>query len=122
MSEQIPQNKPEQEITLPDVQLGIREPDGDKQFMVTFNAKTKQEADIFGYAVYKVLKDVGLNPFHQIQGEGEKKDFIGYNGYECWKKIDRQVLEDLIPQIKETALQELKDLKAWESQSDSEEL
>ena len=120
MSEKTAQNKPEQEINLPDVQLGIRKPDGDKQFMVTFNAKTKLESDIFGYAVYKVLKDAGLNPFHQIQGAGERKDFIGYNGYECWKKIDRQTLEDLIPQIKEVALQELKDLKAWEFQSDSQ--
>lgn len=108
MSEKIPQSH-SKEIILPDVQLKIREPDGDKNFMVTFNAKTKLESDIFGWAVNKVLKDAGLNPFHQIQGDGERDGFTGYNGYEVWKTIDRQTLEVLLPKIQAEALRYIRD-------------
>ena len=110
MTAEIPQNRPE--VILPDVQLHIQRPEDDKRFMIRFNAETKLQADAFGWAVDKVLDDAGLRPFHQIQGEGEKKGFIGGNGYECWQNTDYETLAALIPKINEEALEYLRNIQA----------
>ncbi len=110
MSEYSETNRTEKkEVVLPDVKLSIREPEGDKHFMVTFDTKDKDASMVFRYAVNTVLRKHDLRPFHQIQGEGD--DLLGFNAYEVWKDdVHRQDLEDLFPEINEAARQYLEDL------------
>ena len=92
------------------MKLGIRDKGGDKNFMVTFETKTEKETTAYNDAVCTVLKEAGLNPFHQIGATFRGPNEPGYHGWEVWKEISKEELQILLPEIKRRA-QEF--LESW---------
>ena len=91
-----PENEKAEEIP----NLILREPVGDKNFMIIFDSGNNQDSTyIYNIAVNKVLKAHGLDPFHQI-GEENKP---GVHGWEIWKKSDKETMENLLPEIQAEA-------------------
>lgn len=85
--------------------VGIRDPERDKHFMVGFamtihdQRYTKRQQDAYVYAIDHILEEAGLRPFHQI-GLGNES---GMQAWEVWNETDKGFLEKLIPLIHEVA-------------------
>lgn len=83
--------------------LSIREPDGDKHYMITFTAKSEIQADIYNQAVEDVLKRFfGPNTaiFHQIIASSHNGN--NPDGWEVWiakDKTTQETLKNLLPHI-----------------------
>lgn len=90
-----------------DVSLSIRQPDGDKNFMIGFEAETELACRAYNYVIKKVLQEQNWQPFHQVGLENQP----GYHAWEIWKRVDQEAIEKLLPSIEEQA----KDyIKRWE--------
>ena len=83
-----------------DTPLRIREPEGDKHFMITFDGKNATTCGFFNRAIGRVLDEQfdSSSVFHQIGRENNP----GIHGWEIWGKKDdimREKLKSLIPVI-----------------------
>ena len=104
------QNNGKQESKESVVRLTIREPEMDKNFMIAFEGKTREECEAYNWAIANILDKAGFNPFHQIGTTLTGDDEPGYHAWEVWKKISRDQLEVLLPKIEEGAKEYLRDL------------
>lgn len=90
--------------------IKIRDPEGDKNFMITFEGRTKKECTAFNWAIEGVLRDANLSPFHQIGTSPTGHDEPGFHSWEVWRKVTKEQLEQLLPAIEEKAKKYLEDL------------
>lgn len=89
------------------VELILRFPEVDKNFMVGFNTVRGENALTSAYneAIDDVLRNAELNPFHQVGGD----DDPGYHAWEVWKKVDEETIRSLFDQIQTQAKQIFED-------------
>lgn len=75
---------------LPKIDIEIVEPQGDKSWMLVFNAKTQKEAEIYNHFISNILSREDLGEFHQIGRQNE----VGFHGWEIWKKnkVNKEIL------------------------------
>lgn len=90
--------------------LSIREPDGDKNFMVTFTGRNEEESMAYNLAIEEVLQREKLSPFHQIGATFRGPNSVGYHGWEVWRETNREKLSSLLPEIETKAGHILKTL------------
>lgn len=86
------------------VELGIRPPDGDKNFMVTFVGKTEEECMAYNGAIRKILERERLMPFHQKGVTPFGKNQPGLHGWEVHRSgVTEERLRSLFEEIQKTA-------------------
>jgi len=95
----------EEETSLPEVSLDIKDPIGDKNFMIKFEGKTEQECRTFNLAIRDVLRAENLSPFHQTGTTPFGENEPGYHAWEIWKDISKEAVERLLSKIKQRALE-----------------
>ena len=100
--------------TFKPLELVIKDPDGDKGFMVGFGdtlatgVYSKMQMDSYNDAIESVLDQLDLRAFHQI-GDGQ------IDGAQLWEirgEVDRHLLEKLIPSIHSEAAEIAKELES----------
>lgn len=97
------------------VELGIRYPDGNKGFMITFRCSTQKECAAYNYVVSAVMRREKLNPFHQLGTEFNGTDQPGLHWWEALfiSEVTRERFEALIPEIKERIEKRLRGESGW---------
>ena len=88
---------------LPDVQLRIVPPNRDKNFMIAFDGKTKQECVAYNNALKTVLKRHDLSPFHQVGTTPFGSNEPGEHAWEIWRDATEEKLTALLPEILDEA-------------------
>ena len=91
-----PEARPSRELS--PVNLSVRQPDGDKGYMITYRGSTKDECMAYNIAIQEVLRAEGLPFFHQI-GDGIKPGEHGWEIMLVQEKVDNVRLQTLIPKI-----------------------
>ena len=81
------------------VNLRIVKPEGDKHYMVGFDAMTDEQAEAYNEAVEFYLEQEKLRPFHQVGSEGGS----GYSAWEVWGETDEELLEKILSKIEQAA-------------------
>lgn len=94
---------PEKKEVAQKVDLKIVEPHDDKNFMIGFEGRTKEECQAYNWAIGSVLKKAGLNPFHQVGVSLLGQHEPGYHAWEIWKKAAKEDLEVLLTEIEKEA-------------------
>ena len=77
----------------------VEEPRVDKSFMISFDAKDKNQNKAYNRAIEKICLEHKLNPFHQSGSH----DSVGYQAWEIFTETNREVLLNLIPEIQARA-------------------
>lgn len=79
----------------------------DKRPMISFDGAEFDEITVWAYneAIKTVMKKEGLDPFHQIGADPSNLNRPVRHGWEPWKKITKEGLEALIPEIEKKAEQ-----------------
>ncbi|MDO8600813.1 MAG: hypothetical protein Q7R73_04415 [bacterium] len=90
--------------------LGVRNPDGDKNYMVFFEGRTSDECIAYNIAIREILEREGFLPFHQVGVKPEGNNEPGYHAWEVWRKnVTKEKLESLLPEIAAKAQAYLKE-------------
>ena len=104
MEENPPKNKVEQKEFPELPELTIRDPRGDKNFMIGFESENRAVVGALNDAIRKVLEENGLDAYHQIGADPEDPNKPGYHAWEIWRKsISRKEIESFLPKIKTEA-------------------
>ena len=83
------------------VQLLIRDPEGDKNFMIGFHGSSEKICRAYNSAIHEVLNNAELLPFHQVGVTPDGQDKPGYHAWEVWKKVTKEDLALLLPAIEQ---------------------
>ena len=86
------------------VELLIKSPRGDKNFMIAFDSKSQKQCRAYNFAIETICREAGLQPFHQIGTTPDGSDSPGYHGWEMWKsEVSEKMLRELFPEIQAKA-------------------
>lgn len=88
-------------------ELNIEEPERDKNFMISFDAKDENQKNVYQQAINEVCDTHKLRPFHQSGSHNDS----GYQAFELWSEVSREILDDLVPEIHQRAEDIYNDLK-----------
>lgn len=81
----------------------IKEPQHDKNFMITFTAATTGEAMAYNAAIRSIFEEQSIIVFHQAGTSSNSENPPGYHAWEMFMQVDRETLEKLLPDISQKA-------------------
>ncbi len=83
------------------VEVSVRDKRGDKNYMLTFNCNDPELCGIYNEAIFTILSEHEMRPFHQI---GFTNREPGVHGWEVWVDTTKEKMEELIKEVQQQAL------------------